>query len=184
MHKRISFAEPERLSEIFDAEHREEWQNTSHILATLNLSTNEVIADVGAGTGYFSAQFADKAGKVFAIDAEANMVSYMNKRFEQEGRNNIETRQCTLTDPRLPEDVDVVFLANTYRFIEDRPAFLSNLYRQTNDSVKIMFVDLRKSNARVSTQMARDEVIAAGFQIGALDESGCPDHYIMTFSKV
>ena len=186
MHKRISFAEPEKLSEIFDASHRQEWQNTSHILDTLNLSDDDTIADVGAGTGYFTALFSDRirSGKIFAIDAEPNMVSYMNNHFANEQRNNIETGLCTLTDPCLPENLNIVFLANTYRFIENRSEFLKNLHNQVSDNTRVMFVDFKGSHARVSPETAMDEVTSAGFEIDHFDQDGCPDHYILTFRKI
>lgn len=183
--KPISFAEPERLSEIFDSENREEWQNTSHILRTLNLRKETVIADVGAGTGYFTQLFSRQVtnGKVYAIDNEPNMVAYMNRRFEGSPTDRIEVLQSTSTDPCLPAGVDVVFLANVYRFIRARDEFLARLYEQTNSDTTIVFVDFRGANARVSPQTARKEVEKAGFEVKAMDSEGCPDHYIMTFSK-
>ena len=181
----ISFDEPSRLTEIFDAPHREEWQNTSHILRTMNISENAVIADVGAGTGYFSNLFAELTpkGLVYAIDAEPNMVAWMEKRFSEDGVTNITPKLCTLTDPKLPEDLDIVFVANTYRFIQQRPEYLAKIFAQISHKTKVVFVDFRGSNARVTPVMAMNEVQEAGFQIEAMDTDGCPDHYIMTFHK-
>ena len=183
--KQISFAEPERLSEIFDSDNREEWQNTSHILRALDLKDDAIIADVGAGTGYFTEQFAKQLpnGKVYAIDNEANMVAYMNRRFGNTEFTNIHIHQSTSIDPCLPKGVDVVFLANVYRFIRERDTFLANLYEQTTANTSIVFVDFRGEHARVSPQTASEEVIKAGFEINTMDTEGCPDHYIMTFSK-
>lgn len=76
MVKSVSFADPEKCSEIFDSENRVEWQNTPHVLNSLVLSEDTSIADVGAGTGYFASQFSRLVprGKVYALDTEANMV--------------------------------------------------------------------------------------------------------------
>ncbi|WP_066015646.1 class I SAM-dependent methyltransferase [Endozoicomonas atrinae] len=185
MVKPVSFADPEKCSEIFDSEHRVEWQNTPHVLSSLALSEDTLIADVGAGTGYFASQFARLAprGKVYALDTESSMVSYMDQRFREEGLSNIETRLCEHTDPCLPESVDIVFLANVYRFIQDRPRFLSNLHQQIDDKAMVVFVDFRGDHARVKPAQALDEVRQAGFHIMNMDSSGCPDHYIMTFRK-
>ena len=75
----VSFAEPARLSFIFDAEDREQWQKSSAILQRMALQPEMVVADVGAGTGYFSRLFAQilSAGRVHAIDSEPNMVTHM-----------------------------------------------------------------------------------------------------------
>lgn len=185
MAKPVSFAEPERLTEIFDASHREEWQNTSHILRTLNLPDNAIIADVGAGTGYFSTLFAQLApkGLVYAIDAEPNMVDWLHRRIARENINNIIIRQCSQTDPELPKALDVVFMANTYRFIQNRTEYLNNLYSQITHQTKVILVDYRGNNARVTPLMTMNEVQSAGFHIDALDTEGCPDHYIMTLRK-
>ena len=183
--KPISFSEAERLSLIFDAENREEWQRTSHILQSLNLRPTMKVADVGAGTGYFTQLFATllPQGIVYALDAEPNMVRFMEERFQHREDANIQLQLCDALNPQLPADLDVVFLANVYRFIKQRDTFLANLYQQVQPNTLIMFVDFRHSHARVSPQQAMDEVTRAGFTIETMDMSGCPDHYILRFNK-
>ncbi|MEC5317743.1 class I SAM-dependent methyltransferase [Brenneria populi subsp. brevivirga] len=180
----IAFSEAERLSRIFDAENREEWQRTSHILRVLDLRPQTAIADVGAGTGYFSRLFADRApeGRVYALDAEPNMVAFMQRRFANEARANIEVRQSRHDDPCLPPGLDVVFLANVYRFIRERRPFLARLRQQVDADTRLMFVDLKHAQAQVSPQQAAAEVEAAGFRVASLDLTGCPDHYILQFA--
>ncbi|MFK0570914.1 class I SAM-dependent methyltransferase [Endozoicomonas sp.] len=183
--KPISFSEAERLSVIFDSENREEWQGTSHILNTLNLRPDMVVADVGAGTGYFTHLFSEllPEGMVYALDPEPNMISYMEKRFADGGQTNIQPRVSEHLDPRLPAGLDVVFLANVYRFIKQREMFLANLYKQVSHGTLIMFVDFRGSHARVSPHQAMNEVTQSGFVIEDMDINGCPDHYILRFRK-
>lgn len=180
----ISFAEPEKLTLVFDSENREEWQHTSHILKCLAINSEMAIADIGAGTGYFSNIFAGMAKKVHAIDCEPNMVSYMQSRFADSAHRNIEVTLSTFTDPCVPEGVDLVFVANTYRFIQDRQAFLQNLRTQVSSQTKLFFVDYKGDNARVSPQMAITEVEQAGFSVANMDMDGCPDHYVMEFARV
>lgn len=179
----ISFAEPEKLTLIFDADNREDWQRTSHILQCLNLNKTMTVADVGAGTGYFSNLFSGLAKTVHAIDCEPNMVSYMQKRFSDAALSNVLVTQSTPTNPSIPHGVDLVFVANTYRFIADRPTFLHHLHAQVSCQTRLVFVDYKGDNARVSPQMARDEVEQAGFSVSSMDTTGCPDHYVMTFCK-
>lgn len=182
----ISFSDPERLKEIFDAENREEWQKTSYIMKYLQLNSNTIIADVGAGTGYFSDLFSQKLsdGKVYAIDCETNMVTYLKNRFSNSRLNNVDIIQSKGEDPCIPVNVDMVFIANTYRFINDRATFLCNLFQQVESHTRLVFVDFKGSHARVSADMAINEVQQAGFEIINLDITGCPDHYILTFRKL
>ncbi len=176
----VSFAEPEKLAFIFDGENRQQWQNTDHILATLDIKQNEVVADVGAGTGYFCQQFVSRTGvgHIYAIDLEANMVAYLENRFIEEPR--ISCLSCTADDPSIPEGVDTVFLANSYRFIKDRKTFLAKLKEQITAEARVVIVDFKGSNARVTPEMAIQEVKDAGFEIVNFDRDGCPDHYILS----
>ena len=181
----ISFSEPERLKEIFDGENREEWQKPSHILQTLALKPSDMIADVGAGTGYFSNLFSSQvgSGKVFAIDCEANMVSYMRERFSEPKYANVEVHQSYKDDPCIPSEANIVFLANTYRFITGRVDFLAKAKQQVVKGTRFVIVDFKGSNARVSPQQVIVEVEQAGFRTVDFDDTGCPDHYILTFTN-
>ncbi|MFC3024870.1 class I SAM-dependent methyltransferase [Vibrio zhugei] len=182
----ISFSEPERLKEVFDSENREEWQRTSHITRCLDLKDNETIADVGAGTGYFSSIFSQivKNGQVYSIDSEPNMVAYMQNRFSDEVFDNIQVVLSQPDNPCIPLGVDIVFMANTYRFIPERVAFLQKMRSQTVLNTKFVIVDFKGSNARVSPQLAIEEVGEAGFEVMDFDADGCPDHYILTFKAM
>jgi len=181
----ISFANPEKLTEIFDGENREEWQKTSYIINKLELTPNTVIADVGAGTGYFSNIFSQHLGngKIYSIDCEPNMVSYLKNRFSDDSFSHVNIIHSLFADPCIPSDVDMVFVANTYRFITDRCTFLNNLFQQVKTQTRLVLVDFKGSHARVSPNKALEEVQQAGFEILNFDLTGCPDHYILTCQK-
>lgn len=183
--RRISFTDPERLSLIFDAENRAEWQNTGYILERLALTPAMRIADVGAGTGYFTELFAREIteGVIHALDPEPNMQAHMRERFPAQRYPNVRVGACAPADPCLPEGLDRVFLANVYRFIEDRPGFLARLAEQVAGQTRIVFVDFKGESSRVGPHQAEAEVRQAGFVVGQLDLAGCPDHYIMSFGK-
>ncbi|WP_417071015.1 methyltransferase domain-containing protein [Niveibacterium terrae] len=178
--RRISFADPERLSLIFDAENRAEWQNTGYILEHLALTAGMRVADVGAGTGYFTELFAREIieGVIHALDPEPNMQAHMRERFAR-----VRVGACLPANPCLPEDLDLVFLANVYRFIEDRSGFLTRLAEQVGLQTRIVFVDFKGESSWVGPQQAEAEVRQAGFAVRQLDLVGCPDHYIMSFGK-
>ena len=180
----ISFSEPQRLKEIFDGENREEWQRTSHIINSLALKEDDIVADIGAGTGYFSNLFSQnvESGKVYSIDCEPNMVAYMKERFSGDSFAHLQVFQSMPDNPCIPADVGVVFLANTYRFIQSRDLFLQKMREQTRRGTRFVFVDFKGANARVTAEMAVNEVQEAGFEVLNFDLEGCPDHYILTFA--
>lgn len=181
----VSFAEPARLSFIFDAEDREQWQKSSAILQRMALQPEMVVADIGAGTGYFSRLFALtlSGGRVHAIDCEPNMVAHMQQRFAREGLANVSVHLSRVCDPCLPEIPDWVFLANVYRFIQEREVFLRRLLAQMGQQTRGLLVDFKGAQAAVSPMQARAEVQQAGFVVDELDLQTCPDHYLLHFHK-
>lgn len=181
----VSFAEPTRLSFIFDAEDREQWQKSSAILQRMALQPEMVVADIGAGTGYFSRLFALtlSGGRVHAIDCEPNMVAHMQQRFAREGLANVSVHLSRVCDPCLPEIPDWVFLANVYRFIQEREVFLRRLLAQMGQQTRGLLVDFKGAQAAVSPTQARAEVQQAGFVVDELDLQTCPDHYLLHFHK-
>jgi hypothetical protein len=109
------------------------------------------------------------------------MVAYMKERFSAENFTQIQVIQSMVDDPCIPADVDIVFLANTYRFIPNRDDFLHKMRQQTQSGTRFVFVDFKGATARVTAEMAKHEVEQAGFAVHSFDVDGCPDHYILTF---
>lgn len=179
-----SFAEPERLTLIFDAPDREDWQKTSRILAQMDLQPAMRIADVGAGTGYFSQLFAERVpdGRVYALDNEPNMVAHMQRRFADAGTAQVEVRQSQAADPCLPAGLDWVFMANVYRFIADRAGFLARLHAQMAERTRGLLVDFKGSPV-VPAEVACAELQAAGFVVSLCDLDTCPDHFVLHFAR-
>lgn len=150
------------------------------------LQPEMVVADIGAGTGYFSRLFALtlSGGRVHAIDCEPNMVAHMQQRFAREGLANVSVHLSRVCDPCLPEIPDWVFLANVYRFIQEREVFLlRRLLAQMGQQTRGLLVDFKGAQAAVSPTQARAEVQQAGFVVDELDLQTCPDHYLLHFHK-
>ena len=107
---------------------RLEWQKSEKVLDHLLIKQGDVIADIGAGTGYFTLLFAQRVGKkglVYAVDIDENMVNYLAKRSKKQGLDNIKTILAPPHDPLLPKSsADLVFIADTYMFIENREQYL------------------------------------------------------------
>ena len=90
-HMEHRFDQPEELANRFDDPARDSWQKPDMVIAALNLKPNQVVADVGAGTGYFTVRLAklEVAPKVYASDIEPSMVTYLKECATKEGLKNI-----------------------------------------------------------------------------------------------
>ena len=82
----MDFSEVERFARHFDGPERDAWQKPTEVVRFLELGAGQVIADIGAGTGYFLphlSKAAGAAGRVLALDVEPNMVEYMKQRSQR-----------------------------------------------------------------------------------------------------
>jgi Methyltransferase domain len=84
---------------------RDEWQKPDQVVKALDLKNGDIVADIGAGSGYFSrrlAQAVAPGGKVYAVDVAADILAYLNERAGREGMHNITTVVSRPDDPMLP----------------------------------------------------------------------------------
>src|SRR5262245_27510300 len=98
------FENAEQWAKIFDDPARDAWQHPDAVVAALELAPAMTVADVGAGTGYFTVRLARAVpqGRVIATDIEPDMVRYLTERAGREHLSNVTAVQCGATDPKLP----------------------------------------------------------------------------------
>ena len=130
--------ERERLLEdfiLFNNPRREEWEQTSKMLASLNIKPGSNVADIGSGPGYYTFKFSKLVGpkgKVFATDLVENHLNYIKKVSEKYGVNNIELITNTADDSKLPPgQIDLIYLCSLYHVI----------YATSMEAVKDRFVE-------------------------------------------
>ena len=82
-----SFGNAKKWSKVFDDPTRDAWQKPLEVIQALKLEPDAVVADIGAGTGYFAVRFAHMVpkGRVYALDTEADMVKHLSERARREG---------------------------------------------------------------------------------------------------
>ena len=104
VHMDRHFDNAEQWAREFDDPARDEWQMPSRVIDTLGLKTGQSIADIGAGTGYFSSRLARSSAlpRVYAVDIEASMVAYLKARAAKEGLKNLVAVQAGADGPNLP----------------------------------------------------------------------------------
>src|SRR5262245_19505876 len=90
-HMQHRFDDPERYAKSFDDPARDSWQMPDRVIAALGLKADGAVADVGAGTGYFSVRLAKAVprGTVYAVDVEHAMLDHIKKRAAAEKLTNV-----------------------------------------------------------------------------------------------
>src|SRR5215831_203315 len=124
-----SFDNAEMWAKEFDDPARNAWQKPDEVLDALHLERTALVADLGAGTGYFSARIAERVpdGKLFALDIEPDMVRYLRERAQREHLSVLVPVLATAESSNLPEPVDLVLVVDTYHHIDRRIAYFAKL---------------------------------------------------------
>jgi predicted methyltransferase len=162
-----SFHGAQQWAQVFDDPKRDAWQKPHEVIQALGLQPDAVVADVGAGTGYFTMRLAHMAsrGTVYAVDAEPDMVAYLRRRAEQAGLANVRAVQASGDDPRLPEKADVILFVDVYHHIADRQRY---------------FARLRNALKAVSPDAVKRELAGAGYALAA-EHDFLPYQYYLVF---
>ena len=184
------FTDAEKWARIFDDPEREAWQKPDEVIRTLRLPADATVADIGAGTGYFAVRLARAVpkGRVFAVDAEPDMVRYLGERAKREGLANLVPVQAGPDDPKLPAPVDVVLLVNTYHHIPARVEYFRRLRASLKQEGRVAIVDYRPDApmgppraARVPSSAVTEELLRAGYVLVG-SHSVLPHQYFLVFA--
>jgi SAM-dependent methyltransferase len=189
-HHDHSFADAEKWARIFDDPERETWQKPDEVIRTLRLPADATVADIGAGTGYFAVRLARAVprGRVFAVDAEPDMVRYLGERAKREGVANLVPVQAAPDDPRLPAPVDLVLLVNTYHHIPARVEYFRRLRASLKPGGRVAIIDYRPEApmgpppaTRVPYGVVADDLMRAGYVV-LENYSLLPHQYFLVFA--
>ena len=144
---------------------------------SLDLKSDDEVADIGAGSGYFTVRMAKTlgvSGKVYAVDVEQKMLDYIDRRAEREKLDNIQTVLADVSDPKLGSaSVDLIFICDTLHHISNRPQYYRLLLRALRPGGRLAIVDFHKRELPVGppVEMKIDkkacikEIEAAGFTL-------------------
>lgn len=136
-----------------DRPEREDEEHPTKVIEALELKGGEVVADLGAGSGYFTFKLAPKVGdkgKVLAVDIQDEMIAELKKRIEKNKVANVETVKCTESDPKLPEaGVDIVLMVDVYHEIAFPYEVMSAIRKALKPGGRMVFVEYRKEDPKV-----------------------------------
>ena len=139
------FEDAEKWAKEFDNPERDTWQKPEEILDALHLQRTSLVADIGAGTGYFSVRIAKRIpeGKIFAADIEPDMVRYLGERARREHLINLVPVQASADAVNLPEPVDVALVVDTYHHISNRTQYFAKLKSSLRPGGRLVIVDFK-----------------------------------------
>lgn len=183
------FKNAQHWSKVFDDPARDAWQKPDQVLASLKLEATDKVADIGAGTGYFSVLLAKMVpeGKVFAVDTEADMVNYLLQLTKDKKLSNLFPIKAKPNNPNLPEKVNLVLIVDTLHHIDSRVHYLASLKSKLLAHARLVIVDFNQSSKvgpplehRLLKQTVIDELKAAGYQL-VEDLDYLPNQYFLIF---
>ena len=161
-HSQQRFNEIQKWVDIFEDPARAEWQKPEEVVKKLELKPGGTVADIGAGTGYFTRLFAiavGHKGKAIGLDIEPAMVEYMKEDAKKQWLTNYEARVVKPDDTGLPsKSVDVIFICNTYHHIENRVSYLKKLSKALKPNGRIVIVDFYKKPLPVGPQSVAHKI--------------------------
>ncbi len=184
--------DPETWAKKLDDPARDEWQKPAEVVAALALEPGMVVADVGAGTGYFESHLGravGPSGKVLALDFDPDLVAHVEKRCAKAKLGNVEARLVAPDDPRLAAaSVDRLLLVDSWHHLADRVAYAKKLRSALRPGGRIVIVDHVPDapegpppEMRVRTAEVVAELDAAGFRSRVVPDS-LPRHFIVVGS--
>ena len=171
-HMQHRFDDPARFAKSFDDPRRDAWQMPDRVIAALALKPNQSVADIGAGTGYFSMRLAKAVpgGAVYAVDIEPNMVAHLKTRAAGEKLTNVTPVLASATSPNLATPVDLILVVDTYHHIGDRPGYFRSLRSRLTPGGRIAIIDFRKdapegppAHFRFTPGQIKTEMAEAGY---------------------
>ncbi|MGN6104668.1 MAG: class I SAM-dependent methyltransferase [Kofleriaceae bacterium] len=144
MHHR--FEDAARWAPVFDDPARDEWQRPDQVLSALALGPGMAIADIGAGTGYFSVRIARAVpdGQVIATDIEPDMVRYLTERAAREQLPNLRAVAATPAASGLTAaSVDRILVVDVWHHLADRVAYARSLAAALRPGGRLAIVDFK-----------------------------------------
>jgi len=156
---------------VFDSPGREKRLQIYRVMDLLGIVAGKRVADIGAGSGWFTTRAARRVGRdgtVYAVDINPEAIRYINRRVRKESLSNVRTILSKSDDPLLPKDsVDAVLLLKTYHEVADPISLLQHLHAALKPGARVGIIDRNGTaeNHGVNRDIVVDEAAQAGYRL-------------------
>lgn len=179
-----------------DRPERDQEQKPAQVVDALGLKPGMRVADLGAGSGYFTQRFVEavtESGKVYVIDVEPEALKYVEERLVHMHRPfEAEFILARPDNPKLPaESVDLIFVCNTYHHLEDRTFYFRNIRSALKSGGRIAIVDYYHDDRSgelsfpkrhlIAREKVVEEMTGAGYRL-AKEHGFLPKQYFLEFT--
>ena len=170
---------------------RDAYQKPQEVMQALAIKPGEVIADIGAGSGYFTIRLAHHvgaAGRVFAVDINPEMIRHVEARVRDAGLVNVSSILARPDDPMLPQAVDRFVFVDVWHHIENQSGYLALVKKLLKPGGQVVMIDFHKRDLPVGPpagmKIAREDLLKQmqthGFQL-ATEHTFLPYQYFLVF---
>jgi ubiquinone/menaquinone biosynthesis C-methylase UbiE len=132
---------------------REQEEAPSRAVAALELTPGMVVADIGAGSGYYTSRLSKQVapgGRVIATDIQPGMIALLERRVKAEGLSNVTTVLAAMDDPRLPPaSVDLAIMVDVYHELQEPQVFLQRLKPAFKPGGRLVLLEYRREDPRI-----------------------------------
>jgi len=179
---------------LLEGPDRDLWQMPDQIMDALGIAEGSVVADIGAGGGWFTIRLARRVGAggtVYAEDIQRQMLEATTRRAAREGLANVRAVLGTAQDPRLPRGaLDAVLIVDTYHELEDPDSMLRNIAAALKPQGRVGVVDFKTDGLgpgpaledRVDPDLVIRDAEAAGLQLIGR-ETFLPYQFMLVFGR-
>lgn len=170
---------------------RDAYQKPHEVMTALAVKEGEVIADIGAGSGYFTVRLAHHVGaqgRVYAVDVSADMIRHLHARVRDMRLLNVSPILARPDDPLLPQPVDRFVIVDVWHHIEDQAGYLALMKKNLKLGGQVVMIDFHKRELPVgpplAMKIAREDLLAQmkthGFELVS-EYTFLPYQYFLVF---
>lgn len=176
-----------------DRPEREKEEAPRKAIEMMQLRPTDVVADIGAGSGYFSFLMAEQLpkGKVLAVDIQQEMLDLIAQRAKEKKISNVEPLLGTISDPKLPDNgVDVVLFVDSYHEFDHPREMMTAIVKALKPGGRVVQLEYRgedpnvpiKPHHKMTEAQARKEMEAVGLKF-VENRKGLPRQHMLIFEK-